>query len=313
MKLTKKLFIIGALVACFSICGCNNDPDKDLLNILHKIETGEAAGKVTPTPVDNSDVDVPSTYYDEFDYENSAKGWYSVDDLEREENTNKSSILDDYASTYTIDYVDNDGYQVKVSCVIYPWVLQNNNRDVLEPTWQRIVNQRNPEWRLPYFSSDSMVGWGGLTNVSANRWKYKDMDFDTEADDLYYSIGYIKLENVTPGFENKKINVKNVGISCLDFDQPSKEQKKFKYQIFGRLFGGTNQPPLDGKWGASASTASVTDTAIYPFILVFAEQFTPNHPTGNNYETGVIELPHWFLAAGTKIQMFDIPVLSVQK
>lgn len=186
-------------------------------------------------------------------------------------------------SEYQLNYTDDEGFSFEVTCRISPWILQSNTA-VLDATWNSVAKDKE----LP-----SIDTWGFQKNGDSYRYsEYYTTSFDSKIDDIYYAVGTIEIANVTQGFSftSDRAGYPKVQIikdALVDYGKKLITRTYFGNEIKTSAVGIViNANMTSDKWGP------------VPFVIAYAEHFTPNSPNGENYEK-VEELPFYLCHAET--------------
>ncbi|MBE6013750.1 MAG: hypothetical protein E7241_00075 [Lachnospiraceae bacterium] len=208
----------------------------------------------------------------------------TTDNDQNTTNSNENNaIADDSASfsEYELNYTDNEGYSFHVECRVSPWILQSNS-SVLNATWNSIAKN----WELPTINS-----WGFTKNGNSYTYsEYGMTTFDSKMEDMYYAVGTISITNTTKGFSfsSDRIGCPKVQLvknSLVDYEKKLITRTYFAKEHETNTMGCVINAKMNSdEWGP------------VPFVIAYAEHFTPNSPNGENYEK--LEAMPLFLAHG---------------
>lgn len=170
---------------------------------------------------------------------------------------------------YKLNYTDPDGFSYEVTCRISPWILQSDSEN-LNPTWNSISEGKE----LPTINTWGFMNSGGVYRYS----EFYSNSFESKIDDMYYAVGTLSIKNTTSGFNFSKdrIGYPNIQIGSTLSSYTDK-------QMITRIYFGNEEKTSTLAVQAKAKMTS-DNWGPVPFVIAYAEQYTPNSPDGVNYE-----------------------------
>ncbi len=170
---------------------------------------------------------------------------------------------------YQLKYTDPEGYSYVVTCQISPWILQSNS-GVLNATWNSIAKDKE----LPTINTWGFMKTGAYYTYKENYFE----TFNAKIDDMYYAVGTLKIENVTEGyhFDSDRVGYPKIQIS-------KDLLVNYESKLITRYYAG-NEVRTSG-FGVIVNAKMTSDTwGPLPFVIAFAEHYTPNEPNGESYD-----------------------------
>ena len=170
---------------------------------------------------------------------------------------------------YKLNYTDPDGFSYEVTCRISPWILQSDSEN-LNPTWNSISKRHE----LPTINTWGFQKSGGVYRFS----EFYINTFESKIDDMYYAVGTLSIKNTTKGFSFSKdrIGYPNIQIGSGLSSRTDK-------QMITRIYFGNEETTSSIAVQAKAKMTS-DNWGPVPFVIAYAEQYTPNYPNGVNYQ-----------------------------
>ena len=172
-------------------------------------------------------------------------------------------------SEYVMDYTDVEGYSFHVVCKVSPWILQSN-AEVLNATWDSIADGQE----LPTINT-----WGFQKHGDSYSYtEYYTPSFNAKIDDMYYALGTIEITNVTEGFSFTPERPGYPKVQILK-DAFVRYGEKLITRVY---FGSEGRTSTLGIIANAKMTSNQWGPV--PFVIAYAEHYTPNNPNGENYE-----------------------------
>ena len=190
-------------------------------------------------------------------------------DRTKKEAIKQRSISPVTFSEYQMAYTDIEGYSFKVTCRVSPWLLQSK-KDLVSATWDSISKGKE----LPNIDDWGFQKYGEYYTLSDD----VGFSFESKIDDMYYAMGTIEIENTTSGFHFTSDRTGHPKVQII-------KEGLFNYEgkFISRVFLG-NEDKTDTR-GVVVNAKMTSDKwGPVPFVIAYAEHFTPNSPKGESRE-----------------------------
>lgn len=180
---------------------------------------------------------------------------------------------------------DTDGYKYEVSVKVSPWIY-SSNEGILKDAWNEVGKGNEfpslSNFRLDFRDNRYYSDW--LDDFSEVNFGTRTGHFyNSTLEDVYYSVGQIEFKNITDGWDITEDNPRTIQYSLgAEVYSGNGESRTITYSILGRTIYSTSS--VDRVGGVMVSPKMVKNTwGPAPFVLIAAEEFSPNYPNGGYY------------------------------
>lgn len=180
---------------------------------------------------------------------------------------------------------DGEGYTCKMTFHVSPWIF-NSNTDILNAAWEEVgtgqplpgIDEmglvKNGELYEANYDPDVVYLYGPVTSAG---YAFSGV----KSDMYYYCLGSVEIENITPGWDFSESNPREWFAGM-----PWVIEGRTGSSSVGRVFYSGGNSPENHNGGVAANALMKSNHwGPIPFILVTGENFTPNNPDGEYYES----------------------------
>jgi|GEM_PF-7072498 len=180
---------------------------------------------------------------------------------------------------------DGDGYQYEIEVKLSPWILLSNT-SVINSAWDAVSHG----YELPTYNSWGVDDTFGRPSVEGRESDFGQSGYRMSCShgisDMYYCVGTIQIKNITDGWSIDSNNPRSpdLVLKCKSYKEYTKYAAS-EYLSFtaGQLFAGDNSKQYIE--GVRVSPLMNSDYwGPVPFVLMAAENFSPNTPDGGYYD-----------------------------
>ena len=178
-------------------------------------------------------------------------------------------------TTMTNEITDNDGYVIRDTVVMSPWI-SGNDTETLQMVWNQVSGGKD----FPINGNFSK----GVIYYPRGYTMYYDYD------ELIYTVGTIEAENITPGFDITESSARRHAMGISTNRAPGVRDVS-EWMIMTIVFSdGPSMYDVDSsEYGCGGfyftTTMKRNHWGKVPFVIACPQKYTPNEPDGTiNYK-----------------------------